>query len=66
MPLLAQVGGHDDQDAATALGPALRDDEAGLDGFSEPDLVREDDAARQRIAAGEEGRLDLMRVEVNL
>jgi hypothetical protein len=37
-----------------------------VNGLSEPDLVRQDDAAREWIAAGEECRLDLMGVEVDL
>lgn len=66
VPLLAQVGGNDDQDAATAFGPTLGDDKTGLDGFAEPNLVGQDDAAREGVLAGKERSLDLMGVEVNL
>ena len=45
MPLLAQVGRHDDEDAAPALGPALRDDEAGLDRLAQTHLIGQDDTA---------------------
>ena len=41
-------------------------DKPGLNRLSEPDLVRQDDAARQRIAAGEQCRIDLVWVEINL
>jgi hypothetical protein len=47
LPLLAEGGREDQQDAAAALGPTLRDDDGGLDGFAEPDLVGEDDALRE-------------------
>jgi hypothetical protein len=34
-PLLAQIGGRDDQDATFVFRPALGDDEAGFDGLAE-------------------------------
>ena len=46
VPLLAQVGGHDDQDATAALSPALGDHQPRLDGLAEPHFVGQDDAAR--------------------
>jgi len=48
VPLLAQVRRRDDEDAAPALCPALRQHEAGLDRLPEADFVGEDRAARQR------------------
>ena len=45
VPLLAQVGRHDDEDTAPALGPALRDDEAGLDRLAQTHLIGQDDTA---------------------
>jgi hypothetical protein len=39
VPLLSQVGGRDNKDAALSLGPALRDDKASLDCLPEPNLV---------------------------
>jgi hypothetical protein len=44
MPLLAQIGRGDDQNAALALGPLLGDQQACLDGFAETDLIGEDGA----------------------
>ena len=44
MPLLAEVGRRDDEDASFALGPLLGNDEARLDGFAETDLVGEESA----------------------
>jgi hypothetical protein len=66
MPLLAQVGGDDDQHATLALGPELRQHETGLDGLAQPHLIGQDHTARQRVAAGEQGRFDLVRIEVDL
>ena len=45
VPLLAQIGRDNDQDAAAALGPSLRYDEAGFDGLAQAHLIRQDDAA---------------------
>ena len=66
MPLLAQVGRHDDQDVPAPLGPALRDHQAGLDRLAQPHLVGQDHALRQRVAEGEQRGLDLMRVQIDL
>ena len=65
-PLLPQVGRHDDQDATLAFRPALVDQEPGLDGFPQPDFVGQDGAAGKRVAEGEECRLDLVRIEIDL
>lgn len=65
MPLFAQVGRNNDQDAA-ALGPTLRDDETGLDSFPEPNFIVQDDTTRKRALAGKQCCLDLMLIEVNL
>ena len=42
MPLLAQVGRHDDEDAALALGPALGDDQTRFDGFAQTHFIGQD------------------------
>ena len=65
VPLLAQVGRNDDEDAPLALGPVLGDDQARFDGLPQTHFVGQDDAPRQRIAAGEQGRFHLVRVEVD-
>ena len=39
VPLLPQVGRRDNQNPALSLRPALRDDKAGLDRLSKPDLI---------------------------
>jgi hypothetical protein len=44
VPLFAQIRRRYDEEAPLALGPALREDEARLDGLAEADLVREDGA----------------------
>ena len=66
LPLLAQARRRDDQDAALALGPVLRDDDARFDRLPEADLVGEDDAVQVRRLEREEGRIDLMRLRLNL
>ena len=66
MPLLAQVRGNNDQNPAPPLRPALRDHQARLNGLAEAHFVGKDDAARKWVAAGEEGGIDLVRVEVDL
>ena len=65
LPLLAQRGRNHDEDVPTSLGPPLRDDQCGLDGLPEADLVREDDALRQRRTQGEQGGVHLMWIEVH-
>lgn len=54
MPLFAQVGRNNDQDAAATLGPALRDDETGLDGFAEPNFIGQDNTTRKRVLASKQ------------
>ena len=66
MPLLAQVGRYDDEDAALALGPALGNDQARFDGFAQPHLVGKDDAFGQRTLKGKQRGIHLMRVQVHL
>ena len=66
VPLLAQVGRGDDQDAPLALRPALREDQTRLDGLAEPDLVGEDRPPGQGGAEREQRGLDLVRVQVHL
>src|SRR5690606_7714764 len=66
VPLLAQVGRDNDKNLAPSLGPALRDDQTGFNGFAEPHFVSEEHTARKRIAAGEERCIDLMRIQIDL
>ena len=66
MPLLAQVGRGNDQNAAFALGPFLRDQQARLDGFAEADFVGKNGALGQRVARSEQRGIDLVRVQVDL
>ena len=41
MPLLAEVGRRDDQNAPLALRPFLREHQARLDGLAQADFVRQ-------------------------
>ena len=66
VPLLAQVGGHDDKDAPLAFGPALGDDQTGFDGLAQPHLVGQDDALGQRAVKRKQRGIDLVRVQVHL
>ena len=65
LPLADQRLRHDQQDALRPFGPALRDDQAGLDGLAEPDLVREDAAAFAQAPEREDHGVDLVRVRVD-
>ncbi|MNF19413.1 hypothetical protein D3C80_2241870 [compost metagenome] len=53
MPLLAQVGRYDNENAAAALGPALGNDQTRFNGFTQAYFVGEDHAFGQGIPAGE-------------
>jgi hypothetical protein len=64
-PLFAQTGWADHQESALALGPVLTEHQSGLDGLAEADLVGEYHPHRQGASEGEEGRFDLMRIEVH-
>ena len=66
MPLFAQVGGGDNQNMALALRPALQNHQTGLNGFTQADLIRQNHAVRQRILAGKQGGIDLMRIQIHL
>ena len=66
VPLLAQVGRDDDENFAPPFRPALRDHQARFNGLAETHFVSEEHTARKGIAACEEGRIDLMRIEINL
>ena len=65
-PLLPQVGRNDDQDATLPLRPALGDQEPGLDGLSQAHLVGQDGTTGKRVPEGEQSRLDLMGIQVDL
>lgn len=63
---LRRLAGAHDQDAPFALGPALRNDKAGLDGLARPHLVCQDHTPGKRALKSEESGLDLVRIEVDL
>jgi hypothetical protein len=65
-PLLSQIRRRDDEHAALAFRPSLRNHEAGLDRLAESDLIGEERAFRKRRGESEERRIDLMRIEVDL
>lgn len=65
-PLLAQVGGEDDQEAPLSLGPLLRQKKAGLNRFPQTHLVRQDRAFREGATKGKKRRFDLVRVQIDL
>ena len=52
--------------APRAFGEELGDDQARLDGLSQADLVGEDAAALAQPGEGEDDRIDLVRVGVDL
>ena len=50
---------------ATAFGPTLGQNDARLDGLTEPDLIGKDGPARQRRAEREQRGFDLVRVQID-
>lgn len=48
------------------FGPALRYDQTGLDGLSQPHFIRKQRTFRERRRKGEKRRIDLMRIHVHL
>src|ERR1035438_9771595 len=52
VPLFAEVGRHDDEQVALALGPPLREEDAGFDGFAQADFVGENRAFGEWRAEG--------------
>lgn len=64
-PLLSQGSGHHEEDAPFAFGPKLGEEDAGLDGFSEANFVRENGTVGEGGFEGKKGGLDLVRVEVD-
>src|SRR5262249_49312796 len=65
LPLLAEDSGGDYEDAALVLGPELANDQGGLNGLAQANLVGEDGAAREGGGKGEEGGVELVGVEVH-
>ena len=66
MPLLSEVRWGDDEDAPFPLRPFLGDHQARLDGLAQPDFVGEHCALGEGRLEGEQGRVDLMRVKIDL
>jgi len=66
IPLLAKIGGHDNQDAASPLRPLLGDHQPGFDGLAESDFIGEQRAFGQRRIEGEQGCVHLMGIQVHL
>jgi hypothetical protein len=64
--LTPQVRRRNDQQSLLALSPFLRERQPSLNGLPKSHFVRQDRAARERIAKGKERRLDLVEIEVNL
>ena len=65
LPLADERLRHDQQDALSPLGPALRDDQPGLDRLPEPDLVRENAATLLEPAEREDHGVDLVRIGID-
>src|SRR5207248_3874809 len=66
IPLLPQICWPNHKELALALGPALRQQKASLDGFSKPDFVGQDCATRKRVSEREQRGFDLVRVKIDL
>ena len=65
LPLGAQGGGSEHEDASLSLRHQLGDDDAGLDGLPEAYLVGEHATATRERLERERGRLHLVRIEVD-
>jgi len=65
LPLLAEDGGHNEKNVATAFGPSLRQHDACFDGLTEADFIREDRAARQRRPQREQSRFNLVGIQID-
>ena len=65
LPLPKQRLRHDQQDASLPLGHELTDDQPGLDGLAEADLVRQDAAAFRDPAQRKDHGVDLVRVRID-
>jgi hypothetical protein len=64
MPLEREASGaHDDGGAGTVAEEELLDDEPGLDGLAEPDVVSEEEVG-PRLAQGTAERFQLVRLDV--
>ena len=63
--MLADGSRADDEQAAAALGPKLAEDQAGFDGLAQADLVGQQDALAEGRFQGEQGGVNLVRVQVN-
>ena len=65
LPLANQRLGNDEEDALRPFGPALRDDETGLDGLAEADFVRKDATALAQTPERENHGVDLVWVWID-
>ena len=65
VPLLAEGSRNDAEDSAFAFGPKLTDDESRLDSLAQADFIGQDRTTGQRRLESEQGRLDLMGIEID-
>jgi hypothetical protein len=65
-PLLAEVSGRDDKDAPPCFRPLLRQHQPGFDGFPKANLVGKDRSLGEGRLEGEQRRLDLVGIEIDL
>ena len=66
MPLLAQIGRHDDENTPLPLRPSLRKDKTRLDGLAQANLVGQQRALRKRRVESEQRRVHLVRIQIHL
>lgn len=66
VPLLAQIGGNYCKDTPSAFRPSLRNHQAGLNRFTQPDFVSQDCPLRERRPEGKQSGFYLVRVQVYL
>jgi len=65
LPLLAEHGGHDNENAPAAFSPLLRKHDTCFDRLAQSDFVGQDRTVGERRTQSEESGVDLMGIQVN-
>ena len=65
LPLFAERGREDQEDSPSPFGPSLGQDDSGLNGLPQANLIGKDYPLGQRRPEGEHGGIDLMGVEID-
>ena len=66
MPLFAKIGRRDNENTSLALSPSLGNDQSGFYSFAKSNLIRQQRPFGQWRGEGEQGRVNLMWVHIDL